>query len=218
LRIRLADKTNEIKHLNETFTKSQDEIVLTRRQLEEFEEAARSRETILENDLKGLLVAFEKSQDQFLNARTDYEKTINQLADNIREKETLINRINPSAFHVQSTSSSLLHSSLWPNSQSGNLKQSNLLKDVSYYSNINANLLLKDPKNEFEVNKQTINNHLIAEEQRKIREMLQNSIFEKVSLLEKSKNQTRDNLNNLKSKLHDIEAMTGNNLYLIKNT
>ena len=93
------------------------------------------------------------------------------------------------------------------------MKQNSLKnKEPDLNSSFNASIYLKDNINRIELNelKQTLNSQLIAEEQRKLKEKIQNTISQKANALEKSNIQRKENFDNLKSKLHDIEIMTSN--------
>ena len=164
----------------------------------------------MENNLKNVLARLESNQDHMESMREDYDKKIKLLEETIYEKEKLIKNYTP--ITQQPFDSSLLIYDQNNNTKRNTFKQTTKSKEPDLNSSLNASIYLKDNINKNELNelKQSLNSQLIIEEQRKLKEKLQNSISQKANALEKSKIQRKENFDNLKSKLHDIEVMTTN--------
>lgn len=188
--------------------RTQNEMGALRRDIAEMEETFKEREELLENDLKNVLARLETNHDQLTNLRSDYDKKINSLEEIILEKDSVIRKLNSIGFDtsqlLNSSSSIPSYDNAKKQMNFSTYKPMNLIKEVDYQTNLNANLSSKENID----NKQMISNQLHAEEQRKLKEKLQNTILQKANAFEKSNTQRKENLNSLKSKLHDIEMMT----------
>jgi hypothetical protein len=149
------------------------------------------------------MLRLDGSHKQTESLREDGEKKIRLLEDTIREKEKLIKNYTP----LTSFDSSFI---TYDNKR--NFVKS---QEFDHISSLNASLLFRDNNNNNNNHsntdlKQSINNQWIAEEQRKVKEKLQNTISQKADAFEKSKIQRKENFDNLKSRLHDIEIMSSN--------
>ena len=157
--------------------------------------------------MKNVISRLELKELQTDDIREEYETKIKLLEDTICEKEKLIKNytpLTPKSFD----SSLLIYDSNNNNLKRNSTKFSNKNKETDLNNSLNASLLLKDNKIDLNELKQTLNSQLIVEEHRKIKEKLQNTILQKANALEISKIQRKENFDNLKSKLHDIEIMT----------
>jgi hypothetical protein len=189
--------------------RSQNDLGSLRHEFGDLEETFREREALLEKNLKNVLARLESNQDQMENMREDYDKKIKLLEETVYEKEKLIKNYSPITPPTFDPSMLIYDQN---SAKRSTFKQTNKYKEPDINSSLNASIYLKDNINKNELNelKQSLNSQLIIEEQRKLKEKLQNSISQKANALEKSKIQRKENFDNLKSKLHDIEIMTTN--------
>ncbi len=173
----------------------------------ELEDEFKVRENSLENEVKNLMIRLEKSQDEYLNLKLTNEKRLSLLEEDIHEKDTFIKQLSSIKAQQQ-------QQQLYKQHQNPLLtyKPSNLIKDFDVLnSNLNSNFKSNS------ILKQPVNKQLIDEQQQKIKDILQNTILNKQNAFEQSKLQQIQNINTLKSKLHDVELLSGSFSTSIKN-
>lgn len=178
-------------------TRSQEETQLFKKQLKDLDEASK-RDFLIESDIKRLISNLELENCVITNRPTEL----------FVQKH--FNHKNNQTSNVQNLSSLLVHPTL-RKAYSGNLYNSANANSTATNTAESANKvpsvdLLNDKTNS------------ILDEQNKYKENLIEKFHEKLCNLDRSKSQTKSIIDNLKTNLNEIEAMTANSIFKLTGT